>query len=310
MFPKVTSRIAPTPSGFIHLGNAYNFLLTALLVDLQEGHLHLRIDDLDGDRVEVSAVDDIFRQLEWLGIQYDSGPSGPGELLSKYSQQFRAESFHEALKKLCKSEHLFACECSRAEISQLSANGNYPGTCRGKGLDLENDNFSWRVYVPDQSEVSFKTFSNKLEKITVSQAIGDFVVKRRDGLAAYQLASIIDDLELGINLVVRGLDLLPSTGAQLYLAKCLNDSIFPETRFVHHKLQKDKSGAKLSKSKGAYSLKMLREKHQNPTWIYQETAKLLNIPFQGIQSFDDLKEVFRSIMIMKDGLNSKIDYFI
>ena len=79
MCPVVTSRLAPTPSGFIHLGNAFNFLLTALLVDLQEGHLHLRIDDLDGPRVERSAVEDIFRQLEWLGIEYDSGPSGPGE---------------------------------------------------------------------------------------------------------------------------------------------------------------------------------------------------------------------------------------
>ena len=75
----ITSRIAPTPSGYLHLGNAFNFLLTALLVDFQNGHLHLRIDDLDDSRVERSAVEDIFVQLEWLGIKYDSGPSGPDE---------------------------------------------------------------------------------------------------------------------------------------------------------------------------------------------------------------------------------------
>ena len=308
MSPIVTSRIAPTPSGFIHLGNAFNFLLTTLLVDLQEGHLHLRIDDLDEPRVERSAVEDIFRQLEWLGIEYDSGPSGPEELLSIYSQQLRSENYREALEKLRKSGHLFACECSRAEIRQVSANGSYPGTCRDKNLDLDQEYFPWRIHVPDQSEVIFKTYSNKLEKINVSREIGDFIVKRREGLAAYQLATVIDDLEVGINLVVRGQDLRASTGAQLFLAKCLNDSIFPEIRFVHHRLQKDDSGAKLSKSKGAYSLKMLREKHQNPTWIYQRTAKSLNIPFEEIQTLDDLKEVFRSIMLLKGGPISIFDY--
>ncbi|MEE3267090.1 MAG: glutamate--tRNA ligase family protein, partial [SAR324 cluster bacterium] len=82
----VISRIAPTPSGFLHLGNAFNFLLTALLVDIQNGHLHLRIDDLDRPRVVPVSVEDIFVQLEWLGIEYDSGPSGPDELFKQYSQ--------------------------------------------------------------------------------------------------------------------------------------------------------------------------------------------------------------------------------
>ena len=87
----VTSRIAPTPSGFLHLGNAFNFLLTALLVDIQDGHLHLRIDDLDRPRVVPVSVEDIFVQLEWLGIEYDSGPSGPDELFKQYSQHTRME---------------------------------------------------------------------------------------------------------------------------------------------------------------------------------------------------------------------------
>ena len=114
----------------------------------------------------------------------------------------------------------------------------------------------------------------------------------------------MDDLELGVNLVVRGYDLRSSTGAQLYLAKCLNDSIFPETRFVHHVLQTDDAGDKLSKSKGAHSIQMLREKHRNPTWIYQETAKSLKLPFQQIQTLDNLKEVFRSAMLQKNGLQT------
>jgi len=96
----VISRLAPTPSGYLHLGNAFNFLLTALLVDFQDGHLHLRIDDLDDPRVERSAVEDIFVQLEWLGIKYDSGPSGPDELFSKFSQRLRMELYHESLELL------------------------------------------------------------------------------------------------------------------------------------------------------------------------------------------------------------------
>ena len=91
MSQPVTSRIAPTPSGFLHLGNAFNFLLTTLLVDFQDGHLHLRIDDLDGPRVDPASVEDIFVQLEWMGIDYNSGPSGPDELFKQYPQHTRME---------------------------------------------------------------------------------------------------------------------------------------------------------------------------------------------------------------------------
>ena len=122
----VFSRLAPTPSGYLHFGNAFNFLLTRLLVDYQRGHLHLRIDDLDGPRVERSSVEDIFVQLEWLGIDYDSGPTGPDELYSKFSQQLRKERYRESLELLHKSGHLFACDCSRSEIRQLTLNRNYP----------------------------------------------------------------------------------------------------------------------------------------------------------------------------------------
>ena len=304
MSQTVISRIAPTPSGFLHLGNAFNFLLTALLVDWEGGHLHLRIDDLDGPRVEPSSVEDIFVQLEWLGIDYDSGPSGPDELFKQYSQQLRRERYSAALEILRNSGILYACECSRSEIRKLSPVGNYPGTCRLKELDLMQDNLPWRVQVPVQTYVRFKTFTDKVEKINVDQVMGDFVIKRRDGLPAYQLASLMDDLELGVNLVVRGEDLRASTVAQLFLAKCLNDQVFPAARFIHHQLINDNSGNKLSKSAGAFSLTSLREKHLSPVWIYQETAKSLRLPFQHIRTLDDLKEVFRNAIQKKDGFEN------
>ena len=108
MSQTVISRIAPTPSGFLHLGNAFNFLLTALLVDCEGGHLHLRIDDLDGPRVEPSSVEDIFVQLEWLGIDYDSGPSGSNRLFKQYSQQLCREKYSVALEILRDSGILYS----------------------------------------------------------------------------------------------------------------------------------------------------------------------------------------------------------
>ena len=306
MYLPVISRLAPTPSGYLHIGNAFNFLLTALLVDFQNGHLHLRIDDLDSPRVERSSVEDIFVQLEWLGIEYDSGPSGPDELYTKYSQQLRKERYCKTLEILRDSGNLFACECSRSEIRQLSRGVNYPGTCLDKNLDFLNENLPWRVHVPDHTFVSLKTLTNKIEKINVTQAMGDFVIKRRDGIPAYQLASVMDDIELGVNFVVRGQDLWASTAAQLFLAQCLNDQNFPATRFVHHRLITDNSGAKLSKSAGALSLKVLREKHHTPVWIYQETAKILQLPFEEIRTLDNLKEVFRSAMLQKNGLQTML----
>ena len=301
MSQTVISRIAPTPSGFLHLGNAFNFLLTALLVDLEGGHLHLRIDDLDGARVEPSSVEDIFVPWEWLGIEYDSGPSGPDELFRQYSQQLRKDRYSAALEILSNSGILYPCECSRSEIRKLSPAGNYPGTCRLKALDLKKDNLPFRVQVPEQTYVRFKTFKNKVEKINVDKVIGDFVIKRRDGLPAYQLVSLIDDLELGVNLVVRGEDLRPSTAAQVFLAQCLNDPVFPTARFIHHQLINDNLGNKLSKSAGAFSLTSLREKCQSPRLIYVETAKMLRLPIEHIRTLDDLKEVFRKAIQKKDG---------
>ena len=294
----IKSRIAPTPSGFLHLGNAFNFLLTTLLVDFMKGHLRLRIDDYDTSRIKRKAVEDIFVQLEWLGIEYDSGPSGPDELFSKYSQQLRKDCYFNAIEILRKKKHIFACECTRSEIRQFSSKRIYPGTCRYKNISF-NKNIPWRIRVPDETFLKYKTFLKSTNKIKVNESIGDFVIKRRDGLPAYQIISLVDDLEDGVNLVVRGQDLLPSTGAQLFLAKCLNGKSFLDSQFVHHKLIKNNSGAKLSKKFGDLSLKVLNKKNHSPTFIYRETARMLNIPFHDIITLDHLKESFKIAISQK-----------
>ena len=106
MQKRLKSRIAPTPSGFLHLGNAFNFLLTALLVDSEKGHLHLRIDDFDNLRLNKKSVEDIFFQFEWLGIEYHSGPSGPDELFSIYSQKLKNDYYFAAIELLKKKKHI------------------------------------------------------------------------------------------------------------------------------------------------------------------------------------------------------------
>ena len=130
------SRLAPTPSGYLHFGNAFNFLLTYLLVNFHDGVLHLRIDDLDGPRVDRASVEDIFIQLEWLGIDYHFGPSGPDDLYSRFSQQLRKDRYFNAIEVLQKTGNLFACECSRSKIRNSSASKIYPGTCKNKNLNI------------------------------------------------------------------------------------------------------------------------------------------------------------------------------
>ena len=298
------SRLAPTPSGYLHFGNAFNFLLTYLLVNFHDGVLHLRIDDLDGPRVDRASVEDIFFQLEWLGIDYHFGPLGPDDLYSRFSQQLRKDRYFNAIGVLQKAGHLFACECSRSKIRKSSTSTNYPGTCRSKNLNFLKGNQTWRVIVPEKTFVCYRTLTNNKNYIDLTTGIGDFVIRRRDGLPAYQIASLMDDIELGVNLIVRGSDLITSTGAQLLLAKCLNDSFFPAAHFVHHMLMKNESGKKLSKSSGNHSLKFLRNKYNRPTIVYQQSAEILDLPFEDIQTLQDLIEVFRTEMIKRKNLIS------
>ncbi len=296
------SRLAPTPSGYLHFGNAFNFLLTYLLVNFYDGVLHLRIDDLDGPRVDHKFVEDIFIQLEWLGIDYHFGPSGPDDLYSNFSQQLRKDSYFNAIEILKKAGHLFACECSRSKIRNSSSSNIYPRTCRNKNLDFLKDNQTWRVIVPDNTFVWCSTLTNNKKEIDLTNRIGDFVVRRRDGEPAYQIASLMDDIEMRVNLIVRGSDLISSTGSQLFLAKCLKDSFFPAVHFVHHKLIKNESGKKISKSSGDHSLKYFRKKYNSPTIVYQRSAKILDLPFDDIHTLQDLTQVFRTEMIRRKNL--------
>lgn len=239
------TRIAPTPSGYLHEGNAANFLLTAWLARAADAVVVLRIDDYDVTRMRPEYLTNIFEVIDWLGISIDEGPSTPDEFHSGWSSRLRREEYFAAAMSL--GRFSFACDCSRADIARKSPDGRYPGTCRDAGKELATDRSSLRLAAADI-------------------ALGDFIIWRRDGLPAYQLASVVDDVELRITDIVRGEDLRDSSQAQLFLARRLAAAsagtgepaaastaagLFADAQIIHHGLITTGEGQKLSKSTNA-----------------------------------------------------------
>lgn len=284
------SRIAPTPSGYLHLGNAVNFLITWLLVRQAGGTLKLRIDDADSDRTQPEYIEDIFSQLDWLGITWEEGPSGPEDFLRHYSQCLRRERYREMLDALTATDRLFPCTCSRKTIREESATGLYPGTCRHRREPPDGEH-AIRLTVPAETMVAVGD-----EAVALGALMGDFVLWRRDNQPAYQLASLVDDLDDRITCIVRGVDLLASTAAQLHLAALLGltGAPFRAIAFHHHPLIPGAEGKKLSKSDNALSLHAMRRHGVTPALIYQATARLLNLESFVVETLDDLRLAFRA----------------
>ncbi|MEN8141572.1 MAG: glutamate--tRNA ligase family protein, partial [Thermodesulfobacteriota bacterium] len=257
-------RIAPTPSGLLHLGNGVNFVICWVLTRRSGGQLRLRIDDGDSGRCRPEYLDDIFRQLEWLGLDWDIGPQGVTDFRANFSQSLRLERYQDLLARL--GEHAYECGCSRKEIRARVASGVYPGFCRyksgAKGPGAR------RLLVPEGTLVQV----GGVAEVDLAAEMGDFILWRRDNSPAYQLASLADDLDHGINLIVRGADLLASSAAQLFLARLLAADSFAAARFVHHDLLTDDQGQKLAKSDKALSLAVMREQGVKPLAIYRAAA--------------------------------------
>jgi len=268
--------------GYLHLGNAVNFLHTWLLVRKVGGRLKLRIDDLDAERCRPEYIEDIFRQLEWLGLDWDEGPSGPDDFSRHHSQRLRLERYQEVLVELQKRDSLFACTCSRKEIQLHSPAGLYPGSCRKLNLRPAGPH-ALRLLVAPGATVEVEG-----QPLALGREMGDFVIWRRDGRPAYQLASLVDDLDDRINLIVRGEDLRTSTAAQLYLATKLGREEFSRARFIHHPLLPASDGRKLSKSDDALSLAALRRHGETPLLAYRAVARQLAINPAEITSIADL----------------------
>lgn len=308
MKPKLKTRIAPTPSGLLHEGNGASFILTYALARAYEGQILLRIDDLDAERMRLDYLDDIFRTLDWLGIEWDEGPSSVEDFQQNWSQLHRLDLYQNALEKLRHTEGcIYTCQCSRKQIKEASVNGLYPQTCRYKNLDFDEKEMAWRIHVPESATVSFKNYDLKEKSIvniqsTISNTVGDFVVRQKNGLPAYQVASVVDDTHFGVNFIVRGSDLWTSTAAQIFVAEQLERTEFTESLFIHHSLLTNEQGEKLSKSKGASALAEWQRAGETPKKLIKQAAKWLNLP--EMDNLNELIAVLKNQNYLKPPLSN------
>ena len=246
---KHLTRIAPTPSGFLHPGNLYNFLLTESIANQHGADMLLRIDDMDAARMRTEYVEYIFSALSAIQFTWQRGPSNVRDFAAVWSQQHRLPQYERMLNTLAERGHVYACTCSRKEIQQRGAHV-YDGHCRTLNIPLDAVDVSWRVRVPEHSTVGWQDHIMGSVSVDLPASVGDFVVRRRDGLPAYQITSLCDDVAMGITIVVRGQDLKESTAMQLFLAKLLGENAFEKILWWHHPLIIDQQGEKLSKSAG------------------------------------------------------------
>lgn len=262
-------RIAPTPTGYLHLGHARTFLEAQKRTEEANGTLILRVENIDTDRCKGEYVDAVYEDLEWVGIRWDEGPD-VGGLYGSYLQSERMPAFKEALLKLKELGMVYPCSCSRKDLSLtespvFSDDGEmlYPNRCRHRSLKEGDDPFSvnWRFRVPDSERVSF--VDENLGELSYTSGIdfGDFLVWRRDGMPSYELAVVIDDIAMRITEVVRGKDLLVSTARQILLYRALDATI---PGFYHCPLVVDETGKRLAKRDKAMGLRELRAHGANP----------------------------------------------
>ena len=290
------SRLAPTPSGFLHIGNGFSFVLTSLITRAKQGRLLLRIDDIDQGRKRAEFVEDIFRSLDWLGIAYDEGPEGPYQFEARYSQRHRLDLYQEAHLHLRHQSLLFECWCSRKELQAQKASGAKACPCQ-QDSPLHKQGLScWKIHTQPGEMVRWEDAYMGPQAHSPHDHMPNFVIWKKDGMPAYQLCSLVDDLHFGVNYIVRGEDLLASSAAQLWLANLLSESSFTHTQFVHHPLLRDKKANKLSKSAGALSLKSIRNKWKDPAPLYGLFSRWLQLP-ERAETISDMLPLFRQVYL-------------
>jgi glutamyl/glutaminyl-tRNA synthetase len=289
--PKISGsyrgRLAPSPTGLLHLGHARTFWIAAQRAREHSGKLILRNEDLDAARCRAEFVDAMLEDLRWLGIAWDEGPDCGGPY-TPYSQSQRREHYLEAWKKLRERGFIYSCHCSRKEVSQAASAPNdsddepvYPGRCRPRSanevlagrISAEDTSAAphsspaganWRFRVPDGEEIRFTDLNLGPQSFIAGRDFGDFIVWRRDDVPAYQLAVVVDDAEMQITEVVRGADLLKSTARQILLFRAWG---LTPPQFYHCDLVRDKEGVRLAKRHDALSIRKLRQMGWSPEQV-------------------------------------------
>jgi glutamyl/glutaminyl-tRNA synthetase len=282
-------RLAPSPTGLLHLGHARTFWVAAQRASENGGQLILRNEDLDPQRRKPEFVQAMYEDLRWLGIEWAEGPDLGGPF-APYTQSERRAFYLAAWKKLRDLGLIYPCTCSRKDVMQAAGAPNegddepmYPGTCRpgrsfvGTGelhstgqpraaasTDDAPAGVNWRFRVLDGEGISFDDLHLGLQQMVAGRDFGDFIVWRRDDVPAYQLAVVVDDAAMQITEVVRGADLLKSTARQILLYRALGLKV-PE--FYHCDLVRDENGTRLAKRHDALSVRRLRELGWTPEQV-------------------------------------------
>lgn len=261
-------RLAPSPTGLLHIGHARTFWIAAQRTLENRGSLILRNEDLDPQRSRPEFARAMIEDLCWLGIDWDEG-SDCGGAYGPYSQSERRAHYLEAWRRLREGGFIYPCTCSRKDLAQSASAPNdaddepvYPGTCREREdiADFaEPAGVNWRFRVPDGEVVVFIDMNLGRQHYVGGKSqdkdFGDFLVWRRDDVPAYQIAVVVDDAAMRITEVVRGADLLKSTARQLLLQRALG---YEAPNYFHCELVRDSSGARLAKRHDALSIRHLR----------------------------------------------------
>ncbi len=300
-------RYAPSPTGHLHLGNARTALLAYWQVMSRDGQFVMRTEDLDSQRSRPESVQTNLDELRWLGLRWDEGPDVGGPYVP-YRQSERFGLYGGALETLQASSHLFECYLSRKDLQDVGSAPHGSGAVYGATQRKLNEQVkaqkqregktpSLRFAVKPQ----ILTFDDEvLGNVTLNPADdnGDFVVRRADGEWAYQLAVVVDDMAMNITHVLRGDDLLPSTGAQLLLYEALGAE--PPT-FAHVPLLLDTDGSRLAKRKGSLTLSALKEADVKPERVVGLLAFTAGFTEELVEAHaNDFTQTFDLSLIRKE----------
>ncbi len=295
-------RLAPSPTGLLHVGHAKTFWTAYTRAKEANGTLVMRIDDLDLERSRAEYAEAAIEDLRWLGIRWQEGPgkaaNGKSPAESQYGPYYQSKRhnlYEIAWQTLRRRGYLYPCRCSRRDLARVTSAPHegtavslddepiYPGTCRVSRGELAqlpgptatrfgHEPANWRFRVPEGTSVEFYDLHLGPQRFVAGVDFGDFLVWRRDNVPSYQLACVVDDATMGITEVVRGADLLKSTARQILLYRALGLSA---PGWYHTTLVADHNGHRLAKRHDALSLRALRQRGITPMNIFSAELPVL-----------------------------------